>query len=113
MMPRVTISGEFLNSRMSGGNVKRATLAVVFLGLVALLTLGLSGCGASSHPISVSATAASNTVDGTDTTTITATVANDKNAAGVNWTTSAGTLSGSTTTSTTLKVPAATSELSR
>ena len=109
MMPRVTISGEFLNSRMSGGNVKRATLAVVFLGLVALLTLGLSGCGASSHPISVSATAASNTVDGTDTTTITATVANDKNAAGVNWTTSAGTLSGSTTTSTTLKVPAATS----
>jgi hypothetical protein len=31
----------------------------------------------------------------------------------VNWTTSAGTLSGSTTTSTTLKVPAATSELSR
>ncbi len=94
--------------------MKRETLArplSVFITLLALglFTLGLSGCGSSSHPIGVSVTAASNTVDGTDTTTITAIVANDKNAAGVNWATSAGTLSGSTTTSTTLTVPAATS----
>ncbi|MGH9562564.1 MAG: putative Ig domain-containing protein, partial [Terracidiphilus sp.] len=49
-------------------------------------------------------------MDGTDTTTVTATVANDKNSAGVTWTVSGGgTLSSTTTTSATYTAPAATS----
>src|ERR1035438_3753456 len=50
MMPRVTRSGEILNSRMSGEILKRATVAVLLSGLFALLTLGLSGCGNSAAP---------------------------------------------------------------
>ena len=50
------------------------------------------------------------TVDGTDSVTVTASVTNDKNAAGVSWAVSGGgTLTGSTTTSTTYTAPAATS----
>ncbi|MGO8757517.1 MAG: beta strand repeat-containing protein [Terracidiphilus sp.] len=53
--------------------------------------------------------AAASTVDGSDTTTLTATVANDKNSAGVTWSVSGGgTLSSETTSSATYTAPAAT-----
>lgn len=86
-----------------------------FLSLLCVLVaaIGLSSCGSSgssnSNPISVSASASSSTVDGTDSVTVTASVTNDKNSAGVTWTVSGGgTLGGSTTTSTTYTAPAAT-----
>ncbi len=69
----------------------------------------LSGCGGSPAVGPVTATAVAATVDGTDTTTLTATVTNDQNSAGVTWSTSAGTLSNTTTTSATFTAPAATS----
>ena len=78
---------------------------------VALVTVfGLSGCGggssSSSSPVSVSVTASATTVDATNSVTLTATVANDKNAAGVSWSVSGGgTLSNSTTSSTTYTAP--------
>ena len=77
---------------------------------VSAMMVGLSGCGGSSKPISVTVTAASSNVDGNDSTTVTATVANDKNSAGVTWTVSGGgTLSNETKTSATYTAPAATS----
>lgn len=83
--------------------------SVVFSLVLFVLTI-LSGCGGSSKPISVTVTASPTTVDGTNTATLTATVANDKNAAGVNWSVSGGgTLSNSTTSTATYTAPAATS----
>jgi hypothetical protein len=71
----------------------------------------ISGCGGSSKPISISITAASATVDGADTVTLTAAVTNDKNSAGVSWavTSGGGTLSNESTTSATYTAPAPTS----
>lgn len=79
--------------------------------LIALgMVLGLAGCGGGSKPLSVSVVSSASTVDGTDSVTLTATVANDSKAAGVTWTLSgAGTLSNETATSATYKAPAATS----
>jgi hypothetical protein len=83
----------------------------VFVGVFAsVLAATISGCGGNSPAMSVSVTAAASTVDGNDTTTLTATVSNDKNAAGVTWTMSGpGTMSGETTSSASYKAPAATS----
>uniref|UniRef100_E6PXF5 Dystroglycan-type cadherin-like domain-containing protein n=1 Tax=mine drainage metagenome TaxID=410659 RepID=E6PXF5_9ZZZZ len=79
------------------------------LGMFGVL-LGVSGCGGSSAPLGITVTASASTVDGTDSVTLTATVANDKNSAGVKWTLSgAGTLSSQTTSAATYTAPAATS----
>jgi len=67
------------------------------------------GCGGSGTQLSVAVTAAASTVDGSNATTLTATVTNDKNSAGVTWSASAGTLSSQTTSSATYTAPAATS----
>ncbi len=88
---------------------KSSWLSIVASLVVFMFAVCFTGCGGSSKPMSVGVTAAASTVDGADTTTLTATVANDKNAQGVKWTASAGTLSSSTTTSATLTAPAATS----
>lgn len=80
------------------------------LALVMFLAAMVTGCGGNpSAPVNVSATASAATVDGGDTVTLTATVTNDKNAAGVSWSASSGTLSNTTTTSATLTAPVATS----
>jgi hypothetical protein len=56
----------------------------VILGLfTSVLAATLTGCGGSSPAASVAVTLAASTVDGNDTTTLTATVTNDKNSAGV------------------------------
>jgi hypothetical protein len=85
----------------------------VSLGLILSFCLigYLAGCGgSSSHPVGVTVTAAASTVDGTNSVTLTATVTNDKNGAGVTWSLSgAGTLSNKTATSATYTAPAATS----
>src|SRR5208282_2271262 len=113
MMPQMTISGEFLNSRMSGGNVKRATVAV-WLSVFALLTLGLSGCGTSSStPAAIGVGLTPNgtkSIDQAQTVSITAAVSNDSKSAGVTWTVSGtngsqGTLTNPTTTSVTYNTP--------
>src|SRR5208282_1024225 len=106
MMPRVTISGEFLNSRMSGGNVKRATVAV-WLSVFALLTLGLSGCGTSTPPsIGVGLTPnGTKSIDQAQTVSITAAVSNDSKSAGVTWTVSGTNGSQGTLTNQTLTPP--------
>ena len=71
--------------------------------------MGISGCGGSSAPLAITVNATATTVDGGDAVTLTATVANDKNSAGVQWSLSGpGTLSGQTTTSTTYTAPATT-----
>ena len=115
MMPQVTIAGEFLNSRMSGGIVKRATVAVLLSGLFALLTLGLSGCGSSSStPAAIGVGLTPNgtkSIDQAQTVSITAAVTNDSKSAGVTWTVSGtngsqGTLTNPTTTSVTYNTPA-------
>ncbi len=87
------------------------SLVTLLAGLGALgVSLGVSGCGGSSAPVAVTVTASATAVDGTDSATLTATVANDKNSAGVKWTMSgAGTLSGQTTSAATYTAPAATS----
>ncbi len=72
--------------------------------------LSLSGCGGGSAPIGVAVTASTSTVDGTDSVSLTATVAHDKNAAGVTWAvTGGGSLSNQTTSSATYTAPAASS----
>src|ERR1019366_6102517 len=114
MMPRVTKSGEILHSRMSGGILKRATVAVLLSGLFALLTLGLSGCGSSSSTpaaIGVGLTpSGAKSIDQAQTVPITAAVTNDSKSAGVTWTVSGtngsqGTLTNPTTTSVTYNTP--------
>ena len=65
----------------------------------------LSGCGGKS--VSVTVTATPSTVDGTNTATLTATVANDGNPGGVTWSVSGGgALSNQTTTTATYTAPA-------
>src|SRR5580700_4726325 len=97
-----------LNSRTSEGvSVKSVTVAVVLSGLIAILTLGLSGCGGSSTPaIAVTLTSSSTGIDQGQTATLTASVANDTKSAGVQWSLSgSGTLSGQTTSSATYNAP--------
>ena len=77
-------------------------------GFAMVAAICLSGCGGSSKSPSVTVTASASTVDGTDTVTITASVANDKNSGGVTWTANEGTLSSVTTSSATYTAPAAT-----
>jgi large repetitive protein len=80
----------------------------VLVGFMMAAAICLSGCGGSSKSPSVTVTASAATVDGTDTVTLTATVANDKNSGGVTWAASAGTVSGTTATAT-YTAPAASS----
>ena len=83
-------------------------LAVVCLGVLG--SIWMSGCGGSSPAVGVAVTAAVGTVDGGDTTTLTATVSNDQNSAGVTWTVSGGgALSNTTTSGATYTAPAASS----
>ena len=93
--------------------MSRKKLALVSLAvcLSANASIWLTGCGgSSSKPVSVAVTASAATVDATDAVTLTATVTNDKNSAGVSWSVSGGgTLSNTTTTSATYTAPAASS----
>src|SRR5208337_1422578 len=57
-------------------------IPALFVGIVAA---ALTGCGGHSNPISITVTATASNVDGTDTTTLSASVSNDKNSAGVTW----------------------------
>ena len=88
--------------------MKRVTVALLLSGLITLLTLGLSGCSNSSHPIGVALTPSGTTgIDQAQTVSITASVTNDAKNAGVSWGVSGnGTLSGQTTTSATYNAPA-------
>ncbi len=75
----------------------------------AVVAAAISGCGGKSNPLSIAVTSSASTVDGADSTTLTASVSNDKNAAGVSWSVSGGgTLSNTTTTAATYTAPAAT-----
>lgn len=88
----------------------KSCVSACIVAVTVLAVVGLSGCGSSSKPLSIAVTASSTTVDGADSVTLTATVASDKNAAGVTWGASGGgTLSNTTTTSATYTAPAATS----
>lgn len=79
-------------------------LAVLSSGLV--MSAVLAGCGGGSKPISVAVSASPTTVDPTNTSSLTATVTNDKKAAGVTWSvTGGGALSGTTTSSATYTAP--------
>jgi large repetitive protein len=81
-----------------------------FLAITLVLATFLAGCGGSLSSPSVSVTASASTVDGTNAITLTATVTNDQNNAGVTWSVSGGgTLSSETTSSATYTAPAATS----
>ena len=87
--------------------VKRIVLFVVAI----LAAFYLAGCGGSSAPIGVSVTAASTTIDGGDSETVTATITNGGTAPQVNFTATAGTISGVTSGATitvTYTAPAAT-----
>ena len=95
--------------------MKRATVAVLLSGLIALLTLGLSGCGSgSSAPQAIGvrlAPSGTKSIDQAQTVAITAAVANDSKNAGVTWTVSGtngsqGTLTNTSTTSATYNAPA-------
>lgn len=95
--------------------MKRAAAVVLLSGLIALLTLGLSGCssGSSAQPIGVSVTSsvAGNAIDQGQTVSLTASVTNDSKNAGVTWSVSGtsgsqGTLSGQSTTAVTYNAPA-------
>ncbi len=84
---------------------KRLSMLAVILTLASIL----SGCGGGSKSPTVAVTASVTTVDGTDTVKLTATVTNDKAAAGVSWSLSGGgALSSQTTASATYTAPAAT-----
>ncbi len=75
-------------------------------GLIALLTLGISGCGSSAQPIAVGLTSSANGIDQAQRASITASVRNDSKNAGVTWGVSGGgTLSGQTTASATYNAP--------
>ena len=80
------------------------------VGFLSICLFWITGCGGSAAAIGISITPSANTVDGTDSITLTAVVANDRNASGVTWTVSGGgTLSNQTATSATYTAPAATS----
>jgi len=87
----------------------------VFLGIVLLVVGMLAGCGGGSssaivQPVSVIVTTTASTVDATDSVTLTASVDNDKNSAGVTWSVSGGgVLSSQTTSSALYTAPAASS----
>jgi hypothetical protein len=87
---------------------KKFPVAVLLCGFIALLTLGLSGCGGSSQAIGVALTPGSTQgIDQGQTISITASVTNDSKSGGVTWTVSGGgTLSATTTTSATYNAPA-------
>lgn len=87
----------------------RKKCALLCVGLLVTVCLGLAGCGGTPAVGAITVTPSASTVDGADTATLAATVANDRNSAGVSWNTSAGTLSSTTTTSATFTAPAATS----
>ncbi|MGC2618611.1 MAG: putative Ig domain-containing protein [Acidobacteriaceae bacterium] len=85
-----------------------------FLPLFLLLVVGLTGCGGSSKPITVSInTPASTTIDPGDAVTLSVTVDNDNAGEGVTWTltgtgctgSACGALSGNTTTGVTYTAP--------
>ena len=80
----------------------------LLMGLVtAGMGLALVGCGGGSAPVGVTVAASATNVDATDSVKLTATVANDKNGAGVTWSVSGGgTLSSQTTSSVTYTAPA-------
>jgi hypothetical protein len=83
---------------------------LVSLCILSIALFSLIGCGGSSAKPSVSVSATPTTVDATDTANLTATVANDKNSAGVSWTVSGGgTLSSTTTTAAKYTAPSASS----
>ncbi len=93
-----------------GLRMETSLISLVALVLAGTLLTLLTACGGNSPAPSVAVTAAASTVDGNDTTTLSATVTNDKNSAGVTWSVSGGgTLSNTTTTSATYTAPAATS----
>ena len=94
---------------------------LVLIGIPLLAGICLSGCGGGgssggssgsggSGVTSVSITSPASSVDGADSITLTATVANDNHSDGVTWSLNGvGTLSNQTTTSVTYTAPAATS----
>jgi hypothetical protein len=85
------------------------TMLAIALGLASCGGSGSSGGTGSSGTIGVSVITAASTLDGTNSTTLTASVTNDKNAAGVTWSvTGGGALSNQTTSSATYTAPAAT-----
>jgi hypothetical protein len=88
--------------------MKRASVAMLLSGFVALLIVGLSGCGSSTQPISVALTPSSTkSIDQSQTVSLTVSVTHDANNAGVQWAVSGGgTLSAQTTTSATYNTPA-------
>jgi len=71
------------------------------------LSFCLSGCGGSTTGIGVDVMSSAGTVDGSDSTTLSATVTNDRNSAGVSWTVSGGgTLSNTSAYGATYTAPA-------
>lgn len=79
-------------------------VAAVCLSVVA--SIWAAGCGGGSKPLAVTVTASPATVDPTNTSTLTATVANDQKSAGVTWSVSGGgALSNQTTTGATYTAP--------
>jgi hypothetical protein len=98
----------FRNSFVLSG--PRISAIVSLFVVVIIAACYLPGCGGHMNSVSVAVTAAASTVDGNDTTTLTATVSNDHNSDGVKWSVSGGgTLSNTTTTSATYTAPAPTS----
>jgi hypothetical protein len=88
----------------------RISAVVSLFVITAIAAFNLSGCGGSSASPSVAVTTSAATVDGTDVVTLTATVTNDKNSAGVTWSVSGGgTLSNQTTSGATYTAPTASS----
>ena len=86
-------------SRTSQGSMPLAAL-------ILLIQIFLSGCGGSSKPVSVSVSPTSTVLDGGNSTLITASVTNDRDAAGVTWAlTGAGALSNQTKSSVTYTAP--------
>ena len=94
---------------------------LVLIGISLTAAFAISGCGGGSGgsssfggsggsaPVSVSVASSASTVDGTDSVTLTASVANDSQSQGVTWSVSgAGTLSNTTAASATYTAPEAT-----
>lgn len=87
--------------------MKRIAVAALLSGLIALLTLGLSGCGGTAtQAIVIGLTSSANGIDQGQTESITASVIHDAQTAGVQWSLSGnGSLSGQTPTSVTYNAP--------
>jgi hypothetical protein len=99
--------------RISGGyEMLGKKCGLLCVGFLSICLFWITGCGGSAAAIGISITPSANTVDGTDSITLTAVVANDRNASGVTWAVSGGgTLSNTTATSATYTAPAATSSI--